>query len=464
MASLRLTFPEKDEPTVIALTGARLTIGRLPFNTIQIIDRTVSGFHAELISEHGHYRLHDRGSSNGTYVNGQKVADFHLTEACTIAFGTVEAQFSPEAIPASEDAENFPTRTEINAVRKENAELKATVEALREEAHALRSARPIENGDSGLAVSKEEFDKVVVERETLKEAQLKQDEEIARLKTDLAVLKRDRVNLQLAYDGLQRDITDLRAKAGGVEEVALPPKAAADALAAPLPEPGSEVRVEVPMSQLITGKTAMIPSPYARPPQAKPVAEEKKTDAIEGAESGAPAAEPSDSAPARPSAPSFPKPPASMPKPGIPGSTGMKPFAPLPKAPLPKAPAPAVPVPAATAAAKPVGSTLPPPSSFPKPGGVPVAAPQSAAPETPASETPVAPAAPVTPKAPIGLGTGIRPMGSKPPGSLPSAPAGNGHAGGPPKPSPSVKLPMQPTVKLPSVPAPVVGPKGTQKL
>src|SRR5271154_971030 len=82
MASLRLTFPEKDQPTVIALTGARLTIGRLPFNTIQIIDRTISGFHAELISEHGHYRLHDRGSSNGTYVNGQRVSDYHLNEAC----------------------------------------------------------------------------------------------------------------------------------------------------------------------------------------------------------------------------------------------------------------------------------------------------------------------------------------------------------------------------------------------
>src|ERR1700742_258028 len=106
MASLRLTFPEKDQPTVIALTGARLTIGRLPFNTIQIIDRTVSGFHAELIGEHGHYRLHDRGSSNGTYVNGQKISDYRLSEACTIAFGTVEAQFSPEAVALNDEAEN----------------------------------------------------------------------------------------------------------------------------------------------------------------------------------------------------------------------------------------------------------------------------------------------------------------------------------------------------------------------
>src|SRR3954469_13943804 len=128
MASLRLTFPEKDQPTVIALTGARLTIGRLPFNTIQIIDRTVSGFHAELINEHGHYRLHDRGSSNGTFVNGQEIADYHLTENCTITFGTVEAHFNSQAVEAEAEAESFPTRSEINSVRQENVELKATVE------------------------------------------------------------------------------------------------------------------------------------------------------------------------------------------------------------------------------------------------------------------------------------------------------------------------------------------------
>src|ERR1700744_2624546 len=146
MASLRLTFPEKDQPTVIALTGARLTIGRLPFNTIQIIDRTVSGFHAELISEHGHYRLHDRGSSNGTYVNGQRVSDYHLNEACTIGFGTVEAQFSPEEISSNEEAETFPSRGEVNAVRQENAEMRATVAALREEIEALRKAHASSTG------------------------------------------------------------------------------------------------------------------------------------------------------------------------------------------------------------------------------------------------------------------------------------------------------------------------------
>lgn len=433
---------------MIALTGARLTIGRLPFNTIQIIDRTVSGFHAELISEHGHYRLHDRGSSNGTFVNGQKVSDFHLTEPCSITFGTVEAKFSPEAVPANEEAESFPTRTEINSVRKENVELKATVAALREEANALRLARPLESGDAALAVTKEEYDKVVVEREVLKEERLKQDEEIARLKTDLAVLKRDRVNLQLAYDGLQREITDLRAKAGGIEEVAMPPKAAAAALAAQAPDPEVEVRVDVPT--LVTGKTSLIPSPYKRPDPAPQPAEAKE-------QSSAPVAPPT-----QPSAPSYPKPPTSAPRPPTAPGT-MKPFAPLPKAPAlagavgvkPAATAPTPPpsTPAPSPAAKSPDAPAAPPASAPTPG-------------------PGASAKPVL-KAPVGLGSsGIRPLG-KPPGPV-ATPSQNRAADAPhppaapaaPKPSPTVKLPAQPTIKLPAVPAPapVVGPKGTQKL
>ena len=410
MASLRLTFPEKDQPTVIALTGARLTIGRLPFNTIQIIDRTVSGFHAELISEHGHYRLHDRGSSNGTFVNGQKVADYHLSETCTISFGTVEAQFSPEAVPAGEEAESFPTRSEINAVRQENAELKTTVGALREEVSALRLARPPVNGEVGLVVAKEEFDRVVVEREALKEARLKQDEEITRLKADLAVLKRDRVNLQLAYDGLQRELTDLRAKTSGAGEIAVQPKAAAAVLAAQTPTPSGEVRVEVPLPK--PSSAAPVPSTPAAPPSEAP-------------------------APAEPVAPVRPKPPmpapASLPKaPSLPSAAPKLPSAPnlpaKPAVPLPKAPAFAP-----TAVVK-----------------------------------PVAPGATVVAKAPPGLGSGVRPLAAKP---LAPADAGNPEAITDaattrlqPRPAPAVKLPAQPTVKMMPPPAAKSGPKGTQKL
>ncbi len=439
MASLRLTFPEKDQPTVIALTGARLTIGRLPFNTIQIIDRTVSGFHAELIAENGHYRLHDRGSSNGTFVNGQKVGDYHLNEACSITFGTVEAQFSPEALPAEEEAETFPTRSEVNAVRQENADLKSTIAALREEAEALRSVRPIEGGDAALAVSKEEFNKVVAERETLKEARLKQEEELARIKADLSVLKRDRVNLQLAYDGVQRELSELRAKAGVVEELTLAPKAAAVALAAQAPKAEQEIRVEVP---------APVPPPAAEAPAA-PVAPAPAPEPTPVAKE-APAEPTIPVAPQPPLAPFAPKtpPPAptSLPKaPSLPGAAPKPPTLPSAAPRVPSAPAmPAVP-------AKPFA---PLPRNPAAPG---VAA---TSPTKPAGSPP-APA-----KAPPGLGGGMRPLAPKPLSPVEGLKTQTMPAAIPaprvvPRPVPSSV--DQPTVKI-TLPPPGAGPKGTQKL
>lgn len=409
---------------MIALTGARLTIGRLPFNTIQIIDRTVSGFHAELIAENGHYRLHDRGSSNGTFVNGQKIGDYHLNEACSITFGTVEAQFSPEALPVEEEVENFPTRAEVNAVRQENADLKSTVAALREEAEALRSVRPIEGGDAALAVRKEEFDKVVVEREALKEARLKQEEEIARLKADLSVLKRDRVNLQLAYDGVQRELAELRAKAGVVDEIKLSPKSAAVALAAQAPKLDEEVRIEVPV------------------PPAKPAAE-----------APAPVVKEASAPPVQPAAPVAPKAPLAPPS-GLPKAPSLPSAA--PKAPsLPTAPA----VPAAPKPPTAPGGPLKPFAPLPKAPAV-----ASADAPKPVAGGPTPPPAPA--KAPVGLGgSGIRPLPAKPLSpveglktqSLPAAP-------NTPRVVPRPTAADQPTVKIIPVPQPKVGPKGTQKM
>jgi hypothetical protein len=307
-------------------------------------------------------------------------------------------------------------------------------------------------------VPKEEFDKVVVERETLKEARLRQDEEIERLKTDLAVLKRDRVNLQLAYDGLQREITDLRAKASGVEEIALPPKAAAAALAAQVPSPGEEVRVEVPVpmerskTTRIDAPTPPAPAPAA-PPTAAPVAPPAAAPVAP-----TPEVPPAEQRPPQrkavtpgmlPDMPIFTRIPTA--KPAAPKTGQIKPFAPVPKV---------VPAAAPTATAKPFAAATPKPPA--------AEAPAPAAPEAPA---PPAIPKPAQPKAPMGLGGGPRPM-SKPAMPIGPAPSEEEEAEDLAetvrltRPAPTVKLPTAPTVKLPPTPAPApkAGPKGTQKI
>ncbi|MGB8166113.1 MAG: FHA domain-containing protein [Chthoniobacteraceae bacterium] len=345
MASLRLKFPEKDEPSVIVLTGSRVTLGRLPLNTIQIIDRTLSGFHAEFVLEEDHYRLHDRGSTNGTFVNGEPVTDFHLREACKVAFGALECEYSPET-PAPAEAANveaLPTRSEINAVRQENAELKNRVGALREEVEALNKAHGAESSAGTVAVKQEEYDQLLAEREALKEAQHAAQQEIAKLKTDLALLRRDRENLKLVAASAQAEFANFRAEpAGGpavetpkpvaekpepakVEAAPLPPPAATPA-AVPLPKPSFPLPVAaklapkppgaLPTKQPVPVGSGVRPTPVAVP--AKQVT--------------APAAAPSPKPTVR-----LPTTPAPAPK----GSTqridtdaATKPIAPAPKVPL----------------------------------------------------------------------------------------------------------------------------------
>ena len=264
MASIHIPFPEKDGPVAVALSGARITIGRLPFNTVQIIDRTISGFHAELIMEDGHYRLHDRGSTNGTFVNGEPATDFHLREACKISFGTVECDFDPasEAV----HAESVPTRGEMHAVRQENAELRGTLAAVREEVTALLAAKP----------AGEEFMQVVAERETLKTGQLRQDQEIARLKGEVAVLRRDRENLQKAWDATKAELAKVQrpVEAVAVMEVATPSAAVAVPAVAPEPEvPAAPPAPQAPAPVASAPVSVPPPVPLSRPamPVAKPV-------------------------------------------------------------------------------------------------------------------------------------------------------------------------------------------------
>lgn len=62
----------------IPLTQDLLTIGRSVENDIVIDDRLASRRHAKLEREHGQYVIADRGSRNGTFVNGERIADQYV--------------------------------------------------------------------------------------------------------------------------------------------------------------------------------------------------------------------------------------------------------------------------------------------------------------------------------------------------------------------------------------------------
>lgn len=63
------------------LEGNQIIIGRDPASTISINDPEVSRRHARLIFQGGKYVLEDLGSTNGTFVNGQRLAGPHVLKA-----------------------------------------------------------------------------------------------------------------------------------------------------------------------------------------------------------------------------------------------------------------------------------------------------------------------------------------------------------------------------------------------
>lgn len=73
---------------VIALTKNELTIGRDIGNDIVIQDAEISRKHARLVMGPAGYTLEDLGSTNGSFVNGQRLAGPHaLRPGETIMFG-----------------------------------------------------------------------------------------------------------------------------------------------------------------------------------------------------------------------------------------------------------------------------------------------------------------------------------------------------------------------------------------
>ena len=76
-----------------ALEG-ETTIGRGRQCDIRLDDRFLSKLHARIIEEDGEYYLEDLGSSNGTYLNGEEIADaLLLMDKDVIALGDSEFLF-----------------------------------------------------------------------------------------------------------------------------------------------------------------------------------------------------------------------------------------------------------------------------------------------------------------------------------------------------------------------------------
>ena len=74
----------------VPLTAEPITVGRDPKNDIVLDDRRVSRRHAEVRLRLGRYTLYDLQSTNGTFVNGRRIAEMVLSDEDRITIGGAE--------------------------------------------------------------------------------------------------------------------------------------------------------------------------------------------------------------------------------------------------------------------------------------------------------------------------------------------------------------------------------------
>ena len=84
---------EQREGQSLVLGPDPILIGRDPQNDLVLDDRRVSRKHAEIRLRLGRYTLYDLQSTNGTYVNGRRVAEKVLEDGDKISVGGLELMF-----------------------------------------------------------------------------------------------------------------------------------------------------------------------------------------------------------------------------------------------------------------------------------------------------------------------------------------------------------------------------------
>ena len=99
MANIKITIlSDKLQGTSYVLTNDSYTVGRSDTADICIPEPTISGHHCTFIkNEDGLYFLKDEGSTNGTRVNGEKLAETDepvlLNNGDLLQFGNIEVLF-----------------------------------------------------------------------------------------------------------------------------------------------------------------------------------------------------------------------------------------------------------------------------------------------------------------------------------------------------------------------------------
>jgi len=113
---------------VVPLNKDRMTLGRRPYNDIVVDNLAVSGEHAALQVIGRDYFIEDLNSTNGTYINEQKVKRQILKNGDTIEIGKYAIRYVQDGASAMTAALNAATAEVIAADEKQVEEKKPLFE------------------------------------------------------------------------------------------------------------------------------------------------------------------------------------------------------------------------------------------------------------------------------------------------------------------------------------------------
>ena len=79
---------------ILPLSEGENVVGRHPKSAVWINGTSVSRVHAQIVIAGGHATVEDRGSTNGTFVNGARITTRHpLVDGSSVTFGSERAVF-----------------------------------------------------------------------------------------------------------------------------------------------------------------------------------------------------------------------------------------------------------------------------------------------------------------------------------------------------------------------------------
>src|SRR5271155_5765947 len=77
----------------------RTTVGRVEDNTFQIADPSVSNHHCEVHLRGSEVLIRDLNSTNGSFINGEKIAESILKPGQTLRLGQIELKLEAAGAP-----------------------------------------------------------------------------------------------------------------------------------------------------------------------------------------------------------------------------------------------------------------------------------------------------------------------------------------------------------------------------